>query len=460
MHGWHFDHRETASWLRIGSCVLSLLSGTVASADESPDPVQAGSEIPLSVRTDPDRVTRFECQVTITGTLTTPSSDGVRQWDFESHADLKFAQRQLPTELAGPHSFQAVRRYSLATVNFHVGEDHHTRTALPRSNSLIHIRGSDSGLHAAAAAHPLSRGQFDLLQMPCDPLHCSALLPTRDVQVGEKWNTDYRGLPRLAGLEAVADQSLSCELESLEGELARIQFAGSGDGAVFGSACAVELAGSLTLNTNSRLVTEFRCQLKEKQSVGPVRPGLDAVVDVVWSQAEIDGANIPTDLNERLFDRPLALQTPWRLVFNHSREWHVFNQNDRLVKLRQVRDGDLIAQCYISPGVVMPPGQHTSDVDFRSDVQTAISARSGTVISEVTTRDDGQWRIRHVQASGSVGETEIVWDYYLCTAASGDQFSLMFSHSKGDNDAFGDEPHQILSSLVLPPRRAALPFRN
>ncbi len=460
MHGLHSDHRHLSIWFRVGSCVLSLLPVTIVAEDEAFEPVDNGTKISLAVRIDPDRVTQLECHVTVAGILATPVASGVRHWDLESKAAFKFIQRQLPSELSGPLALRAVRYFTQASSSTRVGKDHRTKIALPGSNSLIHIRGSDIGLHPAAAAHPLSRGQFDLLQMPCDPLFCASLLPSRDIFVGEKWNTDNWVLPRLAGLEAVTDHSLSCELKSLDSDVAQIQFTGRAEGAVVGSASTVELIGSLSVNIESRLLLELSCQLKEKRSAGPVSPGLDASVNITWTQSIVDWEKIPTELNDALFDKPLALQTPWRLVFHHSPEWHIFNQNDQVIILRQIRDGALISQCNVSAGVVMPPGQHTSDPDFRSDVETAIQARNGQIISEETIRDDNQWRIRHVQVSGCISDIEIVRDYYLCTAASGDQFSLMFSHSASDTNAFGDEPNQLLSSLFLVQRRAALPFRN
>jgi len=459
MHGLHVVCQNIRTWFRITGCALILLPVTCAEQNETAKPDTEGAESPLSVAIDADRETQFDCRVTITGTLITPATNGARKWELDSQADFKFFQRRFPSDLSGPLALQALRQYSKAEARTSVSRDHKTRTTLPRNNSLIHVRGADSGLSVAAAALPLSRGQYDLLQMPCDPLPCSSLLPSRNVTVGEKWNTDAWVFPRLVGFEAVTDQTLSCELKSLNGDIAAIYFQGKADGAVLGSASSVELTGMLTLNTSSRMLTKLSCQMKEKRSPGPVSPGLDVSVNVVWSQSMAKSAKLPRELDESLFSRPLVLQTPWRLAFSHSLEWHVFNQTDGVIMLRHIRDGALIAQCNISAGVVMPAGQHTPDADFRSDVEMAIQTRSGQVTAEETVRDDKQWRMRHLRASGSVNDVDIVWDYCLCTASSGEQFSLMFSHSESDQEAFGDESTQLLNSLSLARRRPALPFR-
>ena len=459
MHRLHHIRRIFSTCLQIGSCALFLLSPTIAAENETTEFENSGIKTPLSVRIDSGIVTQLECQLTIKGKLTTPAANRVRQWDLDSKADFRFVQRQLPSELSGPLALQAIRQYSQASVNTRVGKDHQTKTALPQANSLILVRGTNVGLSVAAVAHPLSRGQFDLLLMPGDPLPCSSLLPSRDVAIGEKWDTDAWVLPRLTGLDAVINHSLSCQLKSLDGDVALIHFIGKAEGAVHGSTSAVELTGTLTLNTRSRLLTELKCQMKEKRSAGPVSAGLDASVNIVWTQSIIDMAKIPTVFNETLFDRPLALQTPWRLSFHHSPEWHIFNQTSRVLMLRQIRNGALISQCNVSAGVVMPPGQHTPDPDFRGDVETAIHPRAGQIIAEDTIRTDNEWRIRHIQALGSISDVEIIWDYYLCTAASGDQFSLLFSHSTKNTKSFADEPNRLLSSFSLARRRPVLPPR-
>ena len=459
MHGLHVARMRSSKWLRIGSSVAFVLTATVVVAEKISVPDEDGTAASLSVTIDADLVTLLECHVEIKGTLITPAAEGVRQWELDSAADFTFAQRQLPSKLSGPVALQAIRKYSQASTVTRVGKDHETKTSLPQTSSLIFVKGTSGGLNVAAAAHTLSRGEFDLLQMPCDPLPCASLLPSREVAVGEKWNTDSWVLPRLAGLEAATDHSLTCQLKSLEGDVAQIHFVGTAKGAVLGSASEVELSGTLTLNTSDRLLTELKCEMKEQRSAGPVSPGLNATVSIGWTQKVIHTDEVPSEINESRFAHPLALQTPWRLTFHHSKEWHIFNQTDQVLMLRQIRDGALISQCNISAGIVMPPGQYTPDQDFRSDVRSAIQARGGRIIAEDTIRTDNKWRIRHVQASGNSSDLEVIWDYYLCTAASGEQFSLLFSHSKNDAIPFGDEPKRLLSNLSLAGRRPALPFR-
>jgi len=439
---------------------ISLVSTNAAIGQETTEPpAQDSNEAPLAVRIDSTRATSVQASVKITGHLMTPSAAGIRKWDLNSNGTFDYVQRQFPTELSGPLALRAVRQYSNASTETQVGKQHTTKSSLPKAQALIHFRGSDSGLQAAPTVRQLTRRQHDLLQMPCDPLPCSGLLPSRDVTVGDKWNCNDWVLPRLTGLEAITEQTLTCTLVSRNDNQATVGFEGTASGAVAGSAGSVSLKGTLVLDVVSQLVTSLNCDITEKRSAGPVSPGLDVNVDLEWSQAVTDSTELPVEMDESLFAKRFRLPTPWRIEFSHSSDWHVFNQTDSVMMLRQIRDGALISQCNISKGVVMPPGQHTSDADFLADINADIPAGGGSVIAEETIRDDNRWRVRHVQTRGSISDVEIIRDCYLCSAASGEQFSLMFSHSAGDDKVFGDEADSWLNSLRLTRRRPALPFR-
>ena len=457
--GGSFPSGRLCSVLAVVLFAFPAAGSVISSASESEEQPDS-TESPFLVRIDPERTTQFECNVSITGTLTTPARDGEKTWDLLTAARFRFTQRQLASPLSGPLALQAVRRYFVASTSVTVGKDHQTRISMPRSASLIQVAGSDTGVNYAPVTGSLSRTQLDLLQMPCDPLPCTGLLPSRDVTVGEKWNTDAWVVPLLAGLDAVTEQSMACELMSLNDKSLRISFTGSAEGAALGSASSVLLTGSLVFDRREQLIQMLECRLTEKRSPGPVSPGIAATVEVQWTQSPDESeVALPSEADPGTFEQPLVLTTPWRLILRHSREWHLFNQTERVLMLRQIRFGALVSQCNISAGVIVPPGEHTPDAEFRSDVEKAVSSRGGFVIKEETLREDNLWRVRRVQAKATTGQLEITWDYFLCASASGEQYSIVFSHSTEDAEAFGDEPTRLLGSLSLARRRPALPFR-
>lgn len=440
--------------MRCGLLMFSLME--IACADDTP--------IALVPSVDSATIMAYDYGVIVSGSMQTPAAGVQQNWELNSVGNFQFRQRQLTSELPLPHGIRAVRRFGVAETKTTVGSSHKTNVSLPPAQRIVRIYGSDDGLRCVAAGSWLARKQIDLLQMPGDPLVAAGLLPRLPVKIKEKWNTEAWVLPALAGIEAVIKQSLTCTLDSSDGQTALITFSGQADGASNGSATVVEIDGQLTFDVKHASITRFRLNQNEKRSVGPVSPGLKVSVVAHWTSSVTDDSS---GLPESLPDDPtadelqLTLQSPWKLRALHSREWHLFHETANVMMLRMMRNGGLIAQCNISQGVAVAPGEHTSDMEFLRDVQSAVAGRGGAILAEDTFRDDSAWRIRHIRAAGKTNEQTVIWDYYLCSASTGDQFSIVFSHADTDSAAFDGQARRILGTLSLASvrPRAALPFR-
>lgn len=434
-------------------CLLFTLA--VASADEAPVLLLPEIKQPLT--------TNVDYRLQIAGDIITPSASGPQSFPLTSTGDFRFQSQTFPSNAGGSVALKAVRRFAAAATSTTVGEEHVTAVKLSPAFRSVTVSGSDKGLIVWSPNFALPRKQLDLLQMPFDPLAVRSLLPGDPVQVGDQWNTDAWLVPMLMGLEVVVSQSATCELVSVDEKMAVVSFSGDIEGAVQGSTSTVKFNGNITINRRDGFVESFSATQKEKRSPGPVSPGLDVTAAVRWKQtAAVDSplatisapSDLPSEQQQHLF-----LQTPLKLQLRHSREWYLFHETSSVLMLRQLRDGNLVSQCNISTTITVPPKQHTPDAEFRRDVEESVAERKGKIQKEETVRDDGRWRIRHIRAAGDASGTGIVWDYYLCSAATGEQFSIVFSHASNDEKAFGDEAVKLLSTLQVAKRRAAVPFR-
>ena len=426
------------------------------------EPSGEATESPLAAAIDPQQVHRFEYTVGIRGQMLTPSAAGVQTWKLSSDGKFQFLQRQFTSEGSGPLTRQAIRRFETAETRTSVGQ-HSTGVQLPLALRTVHVQGTDAGLVCSTPATPMTRQALDLLQMPCDPLAVQALLPTGLVEVGDEWNTPAWAATMMAGLEATIEQSIVCRLTSLTEQTASVDFSGTVRGAVHGSSSDVKLEGALEFDRGQRRITSFQATQTEDRSPGPVSPGLKATIDVLWTQrSEEDTRTIsqtaPTAVSESS-DLSLQLLTRWGLQMRHSREWHVFHETPKVLMLRQMRNGALVSQCNVADTPDVAPGDHISDQQFLNDVATEVTPRGGKILSESTLTNIAGWRIRHVRANGNSSGSVILWDYYLCTASGGQQFSLLFSHSEADEEAFSEEPLRMLKTLSVAQRRPAIPFR-
>ncbi|APZ95433.1 hypothetical protein [Fuerstiella marisgermanici] len=416
-----------------------------------------------SLTIDRDVATTIDYDVQITGEIVTPSADGARRFPLKSSGEFQFRNEPFPTDLGGPFSLRAVRKFESAATTTTVGADHVTKVALLSAYRSIHVFGDETGLLKVSPKYSLPRKQLDLLEIPFDPIAVGAMLPGSSVSKDDKWNTDVWVVPMLTGIEAVVEQSTTCRLETVSSKKAVVTFEGKISGAVRGSASEISFDGQFVIDREAGLIESFTAQQKEKRSPGPVSPGLDVTVDIKWTQQATDrspAADTPP-IRESPSDsqKLLVLQTPLRLQFRHSREWHLFHETPTVLMMRQLRDGNLISQCNISSAVAVPPKEHTPDKEFLADVTESVAERRGKVTKEETVRDDAEWRIRRIQGVGNADGETIIWDYYLCSEASGQQFSLVFSHAEKDEAEFADSATKILSTLQIARPKPALPFR-
>ncbi|MCA9013594.1 MAG: hypothetical protein KDB01_27775, partial [Planctomycetaceae bacterium] len=281
----------------------------------------------------------------------------------------------------------------------------------------------------------------------------------------EKWNADTWVVPMLAGVDAAVSQSAVCELTSLKDSEAVVRFEGTTEGAVTGSATKIRLTGEFTFDRRDGFIRSFKAVQSEEREPGPFSPGLDVNATITWTQKLSDpklSEAVPDEMPEAVPDERqllLTLATPDRVMLLHNRAWHVFHETAELVMLRMVHAGSLVAQCNISPSPAVPPGDFTSEQEYLDEVKAALAERKGQVQSSKVHSDINGWRIHHIRALGKANDKALIWDYFLCTAGSGQQLSLIFSYAEEDEKLVAGSPEQMLGTLTVRANRpkVALP---
>ena len=432
-----------------GTCLVTVIG--------SPHPTRA-SEISLVDPADPNSPTQVDYSLKIEGTLVTPSQNGGTQWNLISTAEFVFDQRRFPADATGPFTLRAIRRFATAKTDSIVGKDHKTSAVLPQQANLIHLYGAENQLLQLSPQVRLTRQQVDLLQIPCDPIVATGLLPARNLKdQSEKWNADSWVIPMLAGVDAAVSQSATCQIKSLTENEAVIAFEGTTEGAVTGSATKITLKGEFVFDRIINRIRSFDAVQSEKREPGPFSPGLDVEATIGWTQGLSKMSDdLPETMPDAIPDERqllLTLATPERVMLLHNRDWHVFHEPAEMVMLRMVHNGSLVAQCNISPSPAVPAGDSTSEQEYLDEVKAALAERKGLVHSSKIHGDVNGWRIHHVRALGKANEKALIWDYFLCTAKSGQQLSLIFSYAEEDAKLVAGSPEQMLGTLTIPTKR-------
>mgnify|MGYP007062748554 CR=1 FL=1 len=448
---------KSANYLMIGAMLTAMVAVFGASQDVCADEtkaIEAANSISLVDAVDPERATRIDYALKIEGTLSTPSTTGTSDWNLSSSGKFVFDQQRFVSDEAGPFGIRVVRRFDTAKTDSIVGKDHKTSIVLPNQAAMIQVYGTGNQLLQLSPDVRLSRSQVDLLQIPCDPIVATALLPARYLKdQDEKWNADSWVIPMLAGVDAAVKQSASCKLKSLTASEAVVEFEGTAEGAVVGSATKVTLTGELVFDRTGNFIRSFKASQSEQRQPGPFSPGLNVKATIEWTQTLLPAlSDLPATMPQNVPEERqllLTLATPGRVLMLHNRDWHVFHETAEMVMLRMSHDGGLVAQCNISPSPAVPAGEYTSEQEYLAEVQSALAERKGAVKSSKIHDDINDWRIHHVRAIGKANEKALIWDYFLCTAKSGQQLSMIFSYAEEDEKVVAGSPEQMLGTLTI-----------
>ena len=408
-------------------------------------------------------------QVAIEGDVVTNSGGGkTLRHDLNASAAYRFTERRLPGGGRDAKEFRSVRAFTQAAVRTKIS-DRLSESSLHPTLRIIAVNGRREGLQRYSPTGLLTRESLDLLDVPGDPLAVAALLPDRDVEIGEEWKPADWAVQMLTAMEAVEESSMSCTLASVEGDTGRVTFSGNAAGVRLGAPSNIDLEGEFDYDFKDKLITKIRLNQKEKAAIGTVTPGIDTQVRVTVDRTltEADGGLTEAVLEslplepppERL---PLILNAePWRLRLVHGRSWHVFHASyentPKVVILRLLEQGSFLCQCNFSPVASVEAGRHTPLAEYEASIQQALGEQFQEFAerTEVPT-EDGR-KIFRVTAVGNYqvpegDEVKIVpmsWTYYLVTHPSGRQVSFVFAVEPKMRESLADRDVRLVESLLF-----------
>ena len=408
-------------------------------------------------------------EVTIGGAVVT--SGGAQKTfrhDLDASAAYRFYERRLTGAGRDAAAFRCVRNFSQAAVRTKIS-DQLTEASLPASLRLIAAYGKRQGLVRFAPNGLLTRDTLDLLDIPGDPLAIVALLPEREVEVGDEWKPADWAVQMLTAIEAVEESAMTCTLDSAANGKARVKFTGRIAGVRLGAPTNIELSGTFDYDLTDKLITAVTLNHAERAAMGTVTPGVESkvLVTVNRSLSKADGGLTDAVMEalplEPPADRlPLVLDAaPWGLQLVHNRGWHVFHasyENDpKVCILRLLDHGTLICQCNFSPVPSAKAGSHTPLEEYEASIRQAL----GEQFSEFADRSnvptsDGR-KIFRVTAVGNYvlpdgNESKKVpmsWTYYLVTHPSGRQVSFVFAVEPGLRERLAEQDVQLVESLTF-----------
>ncbi len=327
----------------------------------------------------------------------------------------------------------------------------------PGLSLLVAARAPAGGaVVVVSPAGPMTRSELELVQGLGDPLTLADFLPRQPVAKGGAWKLPDSAVVSLNGYDAVKSSTLEGTLEQLDVAAARVRLKGEVQGSALGGAGTITCEGLLNFDRQAGLVDRLEVNRVESRQPGPVEAGLDvkSTLTVLRRPARLvlelnDGAlaNLALDTApQRQLLQLIAPDGKYNLV--HDRQWHTYWDDPRLIVLKRLDKGKVVAQCNLAVGPSAGKGKHQDLAQFRDDLRSSLKQRFVQFLGagEVDGDPAGGFRYK-VGVQGREGELAVLWNYYLIASPEGDQLLATFTLAEEDAAAFAAQDLEIIGSL-------------
>jgi len=437
------------AWSRISAVVVLVAGSGVAAADGG---------VELRERPEAGQVSRVVVELKARGRLQPGPPGGVGRREEKPlgvrvEARFAFVERVLESRPGGP---RRVARWVVQAAAARNGEVIPEESAIRPEVRLLVAEVREGAAHAYSPGGPLTRSELELVQGPADPLCLGGLLPGGPVAIGGRWKVGTDAARSLSGYDALAANGLSATLEALDDATAKVRLQGEVRGAVLGGEGTIVCDGSFRFDRMAGQIDRLDLKRSELRKPGAVEAGLDLTSTL---SLERRPAEAPAELADAVVaalpSRPdpgleLLRFTPvgGRYTLLHDRNWHIFSETTKQAVLRWLDHGEVLAQCNLAAGPNAGRGRHQDLGQFRDDVRTALGRSFGRVVGQGDVEGAAAGGFRHkVAVAGRVGETGVLWLYYLVASPAGDQLLATFTLTDAQARRFADQDIRVIGSL-------------
>jgi hypothetical protein len=405
---------------------------------------------------DDIRVFGVGTRIDITGKIQpSPTNEPLPQ---SAAAALSYRERRLLGAGTEAESFRSVRDYEVTSADIEVGGQK-SSLKLGDNLKLIVAQGRTDGVELYSLAGPMTSDELDLLRSPADSLALIALLPKKEVTIGDKWTPPTWAFQMLTALDAIVKGELTCTLVSVEKQIARIKLEGKLEGAALSAISEITVSGFFEYDLAQRCISQCDFTQVEKRALGPVSPAFEftARVRLLRKPAQTPGRLTDQKLVDAATKEPEVAQThlkfesPWNIGLDHPRYWHLWKIHDKGAIFRLIDDGNFVAQCDLAPIAPAKPGEHLAETEFQRDIQQVLGERLKTLgLGEVLPASNRRY-IYRITATGADKDRQLTWIFYLIAEPNGRQATIMTTVETSQLEAMAGREKDLLNTLRFGP---------
>ncbi|MBY0526839.1 MAG: hypothetical protein K2R98_25830 [Gemmataceae bacterium] len=434
------------TWRSLGVLTVVLVAATSA-------PAQTYS---LTEAPQIGDCSRLQLKLTLSGEMRIMREDKTVPLPLRAAAVHDFSERVLLVGANGLPTRNA-RHYDTAKIEITAGTERSERSLRPECRLIVAQRPKEQ-LLSFCPSSPLTRQELELIGEHLDPLAITGLLPGKAVAVGETWKLTNPVAQALCAFEGLIGQELTCKLEGVSGDEARITVAGTANGIDLGAMVKLTVQAVCKYDLKAKRITALEWKQKDEREQGPATPASTVEGTCVLTRSALDEA--PKELSDSaLIDVPEQVDVPTvytqvsyrdakeRFELVHAREWQITSQTDDHVILRLMDRGDFVAQVTVTPLTKAETGKHMSVNEFKQMVEDTPGWEGEQVREDGEVKsDNGNWVYR-ISAVGELEGVKMLQTYYLVAGPNGQQVVLLFQMRPALAEKLGTRDTAMVSGV-------------
>ncbi len=354
---------------------------------------------------------------------------------------------------------KTARLYESASAVITIGRDRSERALRPQRRLQVAQMNQDQCLIYCPAG-PLTREELALTSEHFDTLALTGLLPGKAVGVGDTWKISEAVVQVLCGFEGITGQDLTCKLEEVKNNLARVSVKGTATGIDLGALTKLTIDAIYRFDLGQHRLVSLEWKQKDQRDQGPASPATTVESTTALSRQVIAEPAILSDV--ALVSVPEGLDPPAsmtqlyyvdaknRFDLVYAREWQTVGLTDDHLVLRMLDRGDFVAQVTLTPWSRSRPGEHLSAETFREAMAKVPGWEQGEILQEgEVPSEPGRWAYR-ISALGQLDGIKVLQNFYLVAGPNGDQVVLAFTLTPSQAEKLGARDLSLAGSIDFP----------
>jgi hypothetical protein len=407
----------------------------------------------------PDSHFDVRLSMTLSGELKVQQDDKLVSLKTGATANHAYVERLLQAGADGLAG-RAARVYKEARVVLTVDQDKLEHGLRPERTLLVAERDHDQ-LLTYCPRGPLTREELDVIDH-FDTLALPALLPGKEVAVGDTWKLSTAAAQALCHLQGLSEHTLSGKLEGVKEGTAVVSFSGTAAGIDQGASVKTTVKGTGCFDLKQKRLVRVHWEQTDEREAGPVNP---ASVLTVTTDVQRTPVEPPNELsNVALATWPVPDGAPkqemtdlylkndrGRFELQYARDWQpVANTGEHLV-LRLMDRGEFVAQVSIAARKKAEPGKHLPEAEFKSLVAMSPGWEQDKLLKEPeeVALHNGVWAYL-VAAEGDLDGVRVVQYFYLLAGPEGDQLTVTFTMTAAQAQKLGSRDLELVRGVMLP----------